>query len=229
MNNESGRWETRKGVLCIAGETSCPSAWRVYGRAARWLSRSIRANPWGIQKQVPLLRKFIRERVREREREKQWFVVPHIYAFTGCFFYVPWPEIQPATLVSRGDALTHWTTRPGQRAPLVCRLRTRSAAVSVTRADVRCHRWVPDPEGQVPVILNYFAHALSVQSCDSGEPRVGDLWPTWKGWPQVTGPRTADTRWQKHRDGRRQQSPRWSGEQWPKRNIHISPSPTPAG
>ena len=33
----------------------------------------------------------------EREEERVWFVVPLIHAFIGCFLYVPWPEMEPAT------------------------------------------------------------------------------------------------------------------------------------
>ena len=34
----------------------------------------------------------------EREREKHRCVFQLTYAFTGCFLYVPWPGIEPATL-----------------------------------------------------------------------------------------------------------------------------------
>ena len=44
-------------------------------------------------------------------REREWFVVPPIYAFSGCFLYVPWQGIEPATLVYPDDALT--TELPG--------------------------------------------------------------------------------------------------------------------
>ena len=42
------------------------------------------------------------------------FVVPLIYAFTGCFLYVSWLGIEPATLVYGDNAITKWTTRPGK-------------------------------------------------------------------------------------------------------------------
>ena len=45
-------------------------------------------------------------------REKHQFVVPFIYALTGCFLYVPWQGIKPATSVYQEDALTNWAIRP---------------------------------------------------------------------------------------------------------------------
>ena len=35
------------------------------------------------------------------------FVVPLIYAFTGCFLYVPWLETEPVTLVYQGNQLSY--------------------------------------------------------------------------------------------------------------------------
>ena len=46
-----------------------------------------------------------RERWGERERER--LVVPLIYAFIGCFLYVPWLEIEATALVFQDDALTN--------------------------------------------------------------------------------------------------------------------------
>ena len=42
-----------------------------------------------------------------RERKKHWLVVPLIYAVTGCFLYVPWPEIEPTTLMYWNNAVTN--------------------------------------------------------------------------------------------------------------------------
>ena len=39
------------------------------------------------------------------ERGERQSVVPLIYAFIGCFLYVAWLEIEPATLVYRDDTL----------------------------------------------------------------------------------------------------------------------------
>ena len=41
------------------------------------------------------------------EREKQQFVFPLIYAFTGCLLYVSLPEIKPTTLAYWVDASTN--------------------------------------------------------------------------------------------------------------------------
>ena len=54
-----------------------------------------------------------RERGKGRESERHQLVVPLIYAFIGCFLYVPWPGIEPATLAYQDDALTDWATQPG--------------------------------------------------------------------------------------------------------------------
>ena len=51
---------------------------------------------------------------RERERERERLVVLLISAFIGWFLYVPWPEIKLTTLAYCDDALTNWTTQPGQ-------------------------------------------------------------------------------------------------------------------
>ena len=51
-----------------------------------------------------------REEGRKREKEKYWSVFLPIYAFIGCFFYVPWSGIEPATLVYWGDILTNGAT-----------------------------------------------------------------------------------------------------------------------
>ena len=45
--------------------------------------------------------------------ERDQFVVPPIHALTGWFFYVPWPGIEPTTLVYRDNGLTNWATWPG--------------------------------------------------------------------------------------------------------------------
>ena len=37
-----------------------------------------------------------REGEKGGERERHQFVVPLIYAFTGCFLHVPWPRIEPS-------------------------------------------------------------------------------------------------------------------------------------
>ena len=47
------------------------------------------------------------------ERERHWFVVPLVYAFIGWFFYVPWPRIEPITLVYWDDTLTNWAAWSG--------------------------------------------------------------------------------------------------------------------
>ena len=59
-------------------------------------------------------RKRERERVRRREegRERDWFVVPLIYAFIGWLLYVLWPGITSAVSAYWDDALTNWATRP---------------------------------------------------------------------------------------------------------------------
>ena len=46
------------------------------------------------------------------EREKHQFVVPLICAFIGCFLYVPWPRIEPATLAYWDNTLTNWASLP---------------------------------------------------------------------------------------------------------------------
>ena len=51
------------------------------------------------------------ERERETEREKERnnrYVVPLLYSFIGWFLYVPWPGIEPTTLVYLDNTL------PGQ-------------------------------------------------------------------------------------------------------------------
>ena len=47
---------------------------------------------------------------RERKGERYQFVVPLTYA---CFLYVPWPGIEPTTVVYGNYAPTHWTNQPG--------------------------------------------------------------------------------------------------------------------
>ena len=44
---------------------------------------------------------------------KHRFVVPLTYAFIGCCLYVPWLEIERATLVYQDDAPANWATWPG--------------------------------------------------------------------------------------------------------------------
>ena len=46
------------------------------------------------------------------DREKHWFVVPLIYAFVGWFLYVPWLEMELATLVYGDNVLSNWAARP---------------------------------------------------------------------------------------------------------------------
>ena len=52
---------------------------------------------------------------RERGRERDQFVVPLVYAFTGSFFYVPRLGMEPTTLAYWGDAPTNRVTLPGPR------------------------------------------------------------------------------------------------------------------
>ena len=54
-----------------------------------------------------------RGKERERERNKHWFVGPLINTFIGCFLCVPWPVIEPPTLVCGHNAPTNWATWPG--------------------------------------------------------------------------------------------------------------------
>ena len=53
-----------------------------------------------------------------REREKHLFVIILTYAFIGCFFYVPWPEIEPTKLAYQDDTLTNLATWQGQDVPI---------------------------------------------------------------------------------------------------------------
>ena len=57
------------------------------------------------------LKLFILERVCKKE--KHWFVVPVIYAFIGCFLYVPWLKIKPAILMLSGGS-THEKSYPAR-------------------------------------------------------------------------------------------------------------------
>ena len=53
---------------------------------------------------------------RERERERKTSIaVPLIYAFIGCFLYVSWLGIEPATMAYGDNSLTNWATQPGQK------------------------------------------------------------------------------------------------------------------
>ena len=52
-----------------------------------------------------------KKRGREREREHQFFM--HL-AFPGWFLYVPWPQIESATLACQDVALTNLATQPGR-------------------------------------------------------------------------------------------------------------------
>ena len=54
---------------------------------------------------------FLERGRRGKEKEKYWFVVPLFYAFIGCFLYVHWLGIEPATLAYLDVALTNWATR----------------------------------------------------------------------------------------------------------------------
>ena len=55
-----------------------------------------------------------REREREREREKETSIYcSTYYALIDCFLCMPWPEMEPATLVHHDDALTDWAPQPG--------------------------------------------------------------------------------------------------------------------
>ena len=69
-----------------------------------------------------LLKKFylLIFRERGRDREKYWFVVLPMYAFIGCFLYVPWLEIEPSTLAYQDDTPTHCATRPGTKCLVHC-------------------------------------------------------------------------------------------------------------
>ena len=49
--------------------------------------------------------KFFLNLVIIRERQRDWFVVPLIYAFIGWYFYVAWPQIKPTISVDQDDAL----------------------------------------------------------------------------------------------------------------------------
>ena len=55
-----------------------------------------------------------REKERDRQTDKHRFVAPPICALIGWFLYVPWLEIEPATVVHEDDALTNEATRPGR-------------------------------------------------------------------------------------------------------------------
>ena len=50
---------------------------------------------------------------KERDRQRHQFVAPLIYALTGWFLYVSWPEVEPATLAYQDNTLTNWPTQPG--------------------------------------------------------------------------------------------------------------------
>ena len=75
-----------------------------------WFSDSVH---WATQARANWL--IFRERKKggEGERKKHWFVVPLIYAFTGWYLHVPWPEMEPATLAYQNNTLTTWATQPG--------------------------------------------------------------------------------------------------------------------
>ena len=49
----------------------------------------------------------------KRVREKYWSLVPLVFAFIGWFLYVPWPGIEPSTLVYGYDTVTNGATCPG--------------------------------------------------------------------------------------------------------------------
>ena len=51
------------------------------------------------------------------ERQRHQFVVTLLYAFIGWLLYVPWPRIEPTTLVYRNDVPTNWATWP---VPAIC-------------------------------------------------------------------------------------------------------------
>ena len=76
----------------------------------------------------------------ERERKHQ-FVVPLIYAFISWFLYVPWWEMEPATLVYWDDALTNWAISLGLRAsPLtfsLCSLPFKSSWYSIPQSVIK--------------------------------------------------------------------------------------------
>ena len=49
--------------------------------------------------------------ILEGKGEKETSICfPLIYTFIGCFLYVPWPGIEPASVVYSDNALTNWTT-----------------------------------------------------------------------------------------------------------------------
>ena len=54
-----------------------------------------------------------REKERKGEREKHQLIVAHIYAFIGCFFYVPWQGIKPTTLAYPDNTFMNRATQPG--------------------------------------------------------------------------------------------------------------------
>ena len=86
-----------------------------------------------------------REEGGEKEREKHRFVVPLIYAFTGCFLYVSWPETEPTTWAFREDALP--TEQPSQGRTVlllndiidcVCHMPLSQLWLLETLSDVQC-------------------------------------------------------------------------------------------
>ena len=48
-----------------------------------------------------------------RDKGREILMCRSTYAFTGFFFYEPWPEIESTTLAYQDDALTKWATQPG--------------------------------------------------------------------------------------------------------------------
>ena len=45
------------------------------------------------------------------KREEYWLLVPLLYAFIGWHLYMPWPGIEPSTLVYWDNSLTNWATQ----------------------------------------------------------------------------------------------------------------------
>ena len=74
----------------------------------KWLSSDLTdfLNSWELLKNVSI-------DLWERGREKHRFVVAIIDALIGWFLYVPWPGIEPGTLVYGDNTPTSWATCTG--------------------------------------------------------------------------------------------------------------------
>ena len=83
---------------------SCQIPWRLF--------KAMMANTYKYIQKVPVVTTaYFIDFWRQWEREKHWFV-PVIYAFIAWFSYVPWLEIEPATLAYQDDALNQLSTWP---------------------------------------------------------------------------------------------------------------------